>query len=119
MSGIKFYIPEDVATTPAEGHCYVNRWWAVHPEHGVAFYCSTRRPFLDAGDIDEPSPQCNSNEFTARSLTQRINPDCIVKLIPAVFVGHAVKEMGRQRAARSAHSSTECVASENIEGSQS
>ena len=98
MSGIKFYVPEDVATIPAEGHCFVNRWWAVHPEHGVAFYASRRRPFLEPGEEDEPSPQCNSNETTARILTQRINPDCVVKFIPAVFVGPAIAEMNKQRA---------------------
>lgn len=99
MSGIKFYVPEDIATTPAEGHCFVNRWWAVHPEHGVAFYAASRRLFLDPGETDEPSPQCNSDERTARALTARINPGCIVKHIPAVFVGPAITEMNQQRAA--------------------
>lgn len=100
MSGIKFYIPEELATTPAEGHCFVNRWWAVHPEHGVAFYCTRRRHFdLGPGEIDEPSPQCNANEATARVLTARINPDCVVKFIPAVFVGPAIAEMHKQRKA--------------------
>lgn len=99
-SGFIFYIPEEVATTPAEGHCFINRWWAVHPEHGVAFYASNRRPSLDPGEEDEPSPQCNSDEFTARELTRRSKPDCVVKLIPAVFVRPAITEMNKQRAAR-------------------
>lgn len=99
FSGIIFYVPEDVATTPADGHCFVNRWWTVHPERGVAFYCSRRSPFgLDPGEQDEPSPQCNQNEYTSRELTRRNHPDCEVKLIPAVFLGPAIREMHRQRA---------------------
>ena len=98
-SGVIFYIPEEIATTPAEGHCFVNRWWAVHPEKGIAFYCSRKRPYgLDPGEQDEPFPQCNSDEYTSRELTRRNHPDCGVKLIPAVFVGHAIKEMHKQRA---------------------
>lgn len=97
-----FYIPEDVATTPAEGHCFVNRWWAVHPEHGVAFYASNRRPLLEPGEEDEPSPQCNSDEYTARALTRHNKPDCIVKLIHAVYIRAAIREMNKQRADRRA-----------------
>lgn len=100
MSGIIFYIPEDVATTPAEGHCYVNRWWTVHPEKGVAFYCSKRSYFpLEPGEEDEPSPQCNSDEHTARILTQRNHPECTVKQIPVVYLRAAIKEMHTQRLA--------------------
>ena len=58
MTGIVFYVPKDVATAPADGPCLVNRWWVVHPEKGIAFYCSRRRPFdLEPGEEDEPSPQ--------------------------------------------------------------
>lgn len=100
MRGIVFYIPEDVATTPAEGHCYVNRWWTVHPEKGVAFYASRKRPYgLDPGEQDEPSPQCNSDECTSRALTARLHPECTSKLIRTVFLGPAIKEMHKQRAA--------------------
>ena len=103
LSGIIFYIPLEVATTPAEGHCLVNRWWTVHPEKGVAFYCSRKRLIgLDPWEQDEPSPQCNSDEFTSRELTRRNHPDCVVMHIPAVFVGEAIREMHRQRAALSA-----------------
>jgi hypothetical protein len=109
MTGIIFYVPEALAVTPTEGHAYVNRWWTVHPDKGVAFHCTRRRSFdLEPGEQDEPSPQCNSNEFTARALTQRIYPDCDVKLLPVVFVGHAIKEMHRVRAeARAAMTSQE------------
>lgn len=102
MKGFIFYIPEEIATTPAEGHCYVNRWWSVHPEHGVAFYSSTRRPLLEPGEEDEPAPQCNQDEYTARELTRRNKPDCEVKFIPVVYLRHAIKEMNKQRAERRA-----------------
>lgn len=98
-SGFIFYVPEDVATTPAEGHCFVNRWWTVHPEHGVAFYAANRRSFFhEPGDEEEPCPQCNSDEYTARELSRCNHPDCEVKLIPTVFIQAAIKEMHKQRA---------------------
>lgn len=98
MTGIVFFIPKDAATTPAEGHCFVNRWWTVHPEKGVAFYCSRRRSYeLGPGEEDEPSPQCNSSEYTARTLQQRLYPDCTTELIPVVYVAPAITEMHRQR----------------------
>ncbi len=107
FSGVIFYVPLETATTPAEGHCFVNRWWTVHPEKGVAFYCSQRRPLgLDPGEQDEPSPQCNSNEFTSRELTRRNHPDCEVVFIPAVFLSEAIREMHKARTALSASRST-------------
>lgn len=100
MIGITFYVPEDIATTPAEGHCYVNRWWTVDPERGVAFYASRKRPYgLEPGEEDEPAPQCNSDEYTANELTKRLHPDCIVKRIPVVFLRPAIVEMHKQRKA--------------------
>ena len=57
------------------------------------------RGALDDGpDARCYAPQCNSDEYTSRELTRRNHPDCGVKLIPAVFVGHAIKEMHKQRA---------------------
>ena len=98
MAGIVFFIPEDVATTPADGHCFTNSWWTVHPEKGVAFYCSRRRSFdLEPGEQDEPSPQCNRSQHVAEHIQKKIYPDCITKFIPAVFIGPAITEMHRQR----------------------
>jgi hypothetical protein len=100
MSGIIFYVPEELALTPINGECIVNHWWTVHPEKGVAFYASRKRPFgLEPGEHDAPSPQCNAAEHTARYLNQKIHPDCETKQLPCVFLGHALKEMHRQRAA--------------------
>lgn len=100
MRGMTFYVPEDVATTPAEGHCFVNRWWMVHPEKGVAFYCDTRRSvWLEPGEKEEPSPQCNSCEITARHLAKKLHPDCEVKKLHAVYLRPAIVEMHKQRKA--------------------
>jgi hypothetical protein len=64
----------------------------------VAFYTSRKRPFgLEPGEEDEPSPQCNSDRYTAETLQKRIYPDCITKQIPVVYLRHAIREMHRQR----------------------
>ena len=94
LKGIFFYIPLDIATTPAEGHCYVNRWWSVHPEKGVAFYAQ----LLGYCASEAPAPQCNHNEFTAKHLARRY-PDHEVVFLPAVYEYPAVREMGRLKKA--------------------
>lgn len=100
MTGIVFYITLATAETPVNGHCIVNHWWTVHPEKGVTFYTTRKRPYgMEPGEQDEPSPQCNANEFTARHITQRLYPGHDVKLMPVVFLGHAIKEMHAQRKA--------------------
>ena len=92
MRGPFLYVPVDVATQPAEGHCYVNRWWTVHPEKGVSFYVSR----LLGPDRDEtPSPQCNPSEAISRQLTARLQPDCECVFLPAVYERPAIKEMNR------------------------
>jgi len=99
VNGITFFIPLEVATTPAEGHCFVNRWWTVHPQKGVAFYCSKRpySSFDGFADEEEPSPQCNHSEFAARHIAKRLHPECDVIFLPAVYVRPAIKEMHAQR----------------------
>lgn len=100
MRGLVFHIPEATAATPIEGTAIVNRWWTVHPDKGLTFYATRKRPYgMEPGEQDEPSPQCNSNEYTARHLQQKLYPDCETRLIPVVFMQHAVKEMHRLRKA--------------------
>ena len=114
MKGIVFFIPEELATTPAEGHAFVNRWWTVHPEKGVAFYATRKRSFyLEPGEQDEPRPQCNSSQFSAEHIQKKLYPDCITKHIPVVFVGHAIKEMHRQRKALAAVTKPALISKEN------
>jgi hypothetical protein len=90
MNGVTFYVPLDLATTPLDGECLVNRWWAVHPEKGVAFYAHAGLRRVDH-DEHRPAPQCNESEYTCRALTPRTHPDCDVVFIPVFFVSQAVK----------------------------
>ena len=81
-----FYVPLDVAATPVEGHAYVNKWWCVHPEKGVAFWYKPEGP----DSCREPRPQCNPSE----ELVRRIAPEgCEAKFLPIVFRGNAWKAM--------------------------
>lgn len=93
LRGTVFHIPEAQATAPAEGYCILDRWWAVHPEKGLAFYAQLR----GYARSEEPSPQCNPSEATMRALAARIHPDHEVKHIPLVFFEHAEREMARLR----------------------
>lgn len=88
------YVPIEVATTPAEGHCFVNRWWAVHPEKGIAFYWNRKGYYR----MDEPAPQCNANERTARLLHSKLYPGWETVFLPAVYLAHAIRN-GRKKAA--------------------
>jgi hypothetical protein len=93
MKGTIFYIPIDTATSPINGGVICDNWWAVHPEKGVAFYAQLSG-YLRS---EEPSPQCNGCETTAKLLTEKLYPDCESKQIKTVFMGHAIREMNRLR----------------------
>ena len=84
--GRYIYIPIETAITPAEGHAYVNRWWSVHPEHGVAFWY---QPF-GYEQSEDPSPQCNASEAAARALNKDGHE---IKFFPVVFGTHAWRAM--------------------------
>jgi len=92
MLGQYLYVPLDKAQTVKEGHVYVNRWWSVHPDKGVVFYTRFLRLRIE-GEDNEPSPQCNQDEYTARHLNERLRPDCGVIFIPAVYAAHAWDEL--------------------------
>lgn len=94
MRGEFFHVPEDLAATPKNGEALVDRWWAVHPEKGLAFYFVPRGYYRS----EEPSPQCNPDQHTAEVLTKQLNPDHVVKQIPVVFFAHAIKRMRELRA---------------------
>lgn len=83
MRGTFLYVDRVLAARPAEGHCYVNRWWAVDPDRGVSFY-------WDRG-MDEPAPQCNQSEDVAKQLTRRLQPNCTAEFIPVVFAAHGLR----------------------------
>lgn len=91
MKGEFFHVPLDVATTPRDGLVLCDRYWAVHPEKGLAFY-------MNRG-MDDPSPQCNS----ARTITERMSSmhlaDHEVQLVPCVYLSHA-KSIAKQHVER-------------------
>jgi len=91
MEGNIFFVREDIAITPADGMCITNRWWAFHPEKGLAFY------YVADGfyGTPEPCPQCNNDESTARKLIADLLPDLQVKFVPVVFLAHA-RRIARQ-----------------------
>lgn len=81
MSGVREYVPIEEATTPRDGEVITNRWWVVHPEHGLTFWRLSPKDTYRA-------PQCNSNEAITRDIASKIHPDHEVRLIPAVYLGH-------------------------------
>ena len=66
------------AVTPKEGHCYVDRYWVVHPVKGVAFYTPDRKTM---------APQCNDIEEIAYSIRNKLYPGHDVMKLNAVFTG--------------------------------
>jgi hypothetical protein len=98
MKGEYFHVPLEQATTPTNGEAICDRWWAVHPEHGVCFYAQVS----GYGRSEEPSPQCNPSEHVSKTLIERYKPDHENRLLPVVFMGHAVRALNAMRAARAA-----------------
>lgn len=87
MEGRIFHVPLSVATEPVEGHVYVNRWWSVHPEKGVAFYCRERPSYVRT---EEPSPQCNTDKSVVEHV-QKHYPGHEAIFLPVVYASHAIK----------------------------
>lgn len=91
--GYRFFnVPVDVATTPFGTGCLVNQWWIVDPEKGLLFCYH-----LANSTNDDPWPQCNSDEKTAKILYEKMYPDFELRLIPIVFTIHANSIMRRDR----------------------
>lgn len=74
------FVPIEKAEMAPAGLCehYKDRWWSFDSERGVIFW----KPDKRAGFF----PQCNSTEYTARSLTAKLYPWAETKFIPSVFV---------------------------------
>lgn len=74
------FVPLDIATVPPGGMIqhYKDKWWAIDPEYGLIFW--------EPGKISPGSPQCNANEDTARTLTEKVYPWAYVAFLPSVFV---------------------------------
>lgn len=91
MRGRVFYIPEEVASTPADGECIAGAWWSCHPEKGLAFYYVPSGYFRS----EEPSPQCNQDRRIVEQLTKQLYPDHVVKKVPVVFMAHALRAVNK------------------------
>lgn len=91
--GTTFHVPLDLAQTPRTGECICDHWWSIHPERGLVFWF---QPFGYTAS-EEPSPQCNQQEHTARHLGARLYPDCEVRQLPVVYMAHAVSAMLKER----------------------
>lgn len=87
------YVPEGRATEPAAGSCIVDCWWIVHPQFGLAFY---------EWGAGEPSPQCNASRALVEHMLRkgRMHEGHVAKLVPVVFLAHALRERALLREAR-------------------
>lgn len=86
------FLPMDEATAPSGGtffQHYVDAWWVVHPERGLAFYnpmgTRGRRRHGRLG-----SPQCNTSEKISRMVGAKtaavVFPEIRIEQIPSVWV---------------------------------
>ena len=73
------FVPMDDATTPKSGmfSVYVDSWWAVNEKNELLFY----KPYRNSWG----SPQCNSNERTAKHLHKKLYPEFKTVKIPVVY----------------------------------
>jgi hypothetical protein len=81
MRGVREYVSIEDATTPRDGQVLTNRWWVVHPEHGVTFVKMTPKSRHRAS-------QCNHDEAIVRHIAAQIHPGHGVQFIEAVYIGH-------------------------------
>lgn len=77
------------ATAPARGgffEHYVDAWWLVHPERGLAFYSPVTRTGRRRRGLG--SPQCNTDERVTRMVGAKSAPwpDPEVRQIPSAWV---------------------------------
>jgi hypothetical protein len=85
------FLPVQEAVSPVKGGFfvhYVDAWWLVHPEHGLAFFNprnarTGRRRMHGLG-----SPQCNTDERISRKVGQDCAPwpDPEVRQLASVWV---------------------------------
>lgn len=80
--GVFIHVPVDQATTPKDGRVLCHRYWAVHPEKGLAFY-------INRG-MDDPAPQCNADRAVTERLSNKFLSGHEIRLIECVFLAHAI-----------------------------
>jgi hypothetical protein len=79
------FLPVAEGTAPTKGGFfmhYVDAWWVVHPEKGLAFYnpVSTRTGRRRFGRFG--SPQCNTDERISR----KVGLDCAGSVFPGIEI---------------------------------
>lgn len=74
--GKTYYIDLEWLTTPRNGECLVDRWWAFMPDRGVIIHRRDRMW----------SPQCNSIKTVAESIAGKLYPGATVVLVPAAYL---------------------------------
>jgi hypothetical protein len=80
------FLPLDEAVNPAEGGFfmhYVNKWWAVHPDKGLAFFNAPGRRRSSNG---LGAAQCNTDERIARMVSANAAWPVEVRQIPSAWV---------------------------------
>lgn len=84
------FLPVDEATAPVKAGMfqhYVDAWWVVHPERGLAFFNPPGRR-RRAGSLG--SPQCNTDERIARKVgpvtAGTVFPEVEIRQFPSVWV---------------------------------
>ena len=72
------FVPIEEAVVPPGGFIkhLKDKWWAVHPENGVAYFVGANGKYF--------SPQCNSSEATMRWLKEN-SSWAEIRFIPSVF----------------------------------
>lgn len=87
------FLPVDEAVSPAKGGFfvhYVDAWWTVHPERGLAFYNpkSTRTGRRRLGRWG--APQCNMDERISRKVgldtAGSVSDGIEIRKFPSVWV---------------------------------
>jgi hypothetical protein len=89
MAGRLVHAPVNEMSTPMDGVVFINKYWCVHPEKGLAFW--NRSPG-DSFDIDRLSPQCNANRHVAEHVVH-IHPGHTVQQVAAVYIGNLSRIM--------------------------
>lgn len=94
LPGHTIYIPRRIAERSTDGPCFINRFWIMHPEQGIAFYLTELSPSI-MGRENEPRPQCDSIQSLAEVVRTQVYPDHELVFIPVVYAGHARVEQMR------------------------
>jgi hypothetical protein len=76
------FMPEaDVLKAKGFVMAYHDYWFSCHPEKGLIFYSTAKRP-----ELKSATPQANSTEHISKDLTARLYPWALIKQFPLVLV---------------------------------